>query len=884
MTAQSVPSGARFYRCALQVNPFAYLARHGKKTTFTSEEDYNATIVEACLQEGIEVVAVTDHYRVQTAAGLLASARSAGLHAFPGFEAVTKDGVHLLCLFDPGANLGEIDRILGNCGILGTDAESPTGKYDVLEFLEESSKWPSVCIAAHVAASSGLLRELSGQPRANAWRATSLLACSLPGPVGDAPDDLRSILRNKDPAHQRERPIAVVNAKDVSAPSSLSDPGATCRIKMSRVGIEGLRQAFLDPQSRIRLNSDEQTEPHSRLVALSWQGGFVDGQSIRFNADLNVLVGGRGAGKSTVVESIRYVLGLEPIGDDSKKAHSGIVRDVLRDGTRISLRVESPGPARKEYLIERTVPNPPIVRSNGGIVSNLLPAEVFPGVEVFGQHEIAELSKSPERLTGLLDRFVKPDPSFDRRRADLRHSLERTRRSILDVHSELRGIRERLAELPGLEERLARFRETGIEDRLRERSLLVREEQVLDSVSERLGPFDGILRNLRQELPVDRVFLSPRALRDLPGKEILDGANDVLASLSAELERLAGETGMALERAAAGVAAVRSRWDGRRREVEDAYERILRGLGRSAVEGGEFIRMRKDIERLRPLREREGLLERGEAEHQARRRELLAEWEDLKAEHYRRLERAAKGISRILRDRVRIEVTASADRRSLLGLLRKRVGGRLDTVKAALEKAEAFSLPAFVACCRRGADALRDVYGIAPSQAERLAAAPVEVLMQIEELDLTPSTTIWLNTSLSGKPACWRQLGELSKGQKATAVLLLLLLDSDAPLIVDQPEDDLDNRFITDGVVPRVREAKRGRQFVFSTHNANIPVLGDAELILGLTPSGEAANGTAEIRREHMGGIDERPVRELVEELLEGGRAAFETRRLKYGF
>jgi hypothetical protein len=81
-----------------------------------------------------------------------------------------------------------------------------------------------------------------------------------------------------------------------------------------------------------------------------------------------------------------------------------------------------------------------------------------------------------------------------------------------------------------------------------------------------------------------------------------------------------------------------------------------------------------------------------------------------------------------------------------------------------------------------------------------------------------------------------------------------------------------------------MRQEKRRRQFVFSTHNANIPVLGDAELILGLSASGEAQEGHARIAREHMGSIDSRPVRELVEEILEGGKDAFEMRRSKYGF
>jgi len=120
----------------------------------------------------------------------------------------------------------------------------------------------------------------------------------------------------------------------------------------------------------------------------------------------------------------------------------------------------------------------------------------------------------------------------------------------------------------------------------------------------------------------------------------------------------------------------------------------------------------------------------------------------------------------------------------------------------------------------------------------------------------------------------------LSTGQKATAILLLLFLDSDAPLVVDQPEDDLDNRFITEEVIPKMRNEKRKRQFVFSTHNANIPVLGDAELILGLSASGEES----QILPEHRGAIDSKSVRDLVGKVLEGGKEAFETRRKKYGF
>src|SRR5260370_890590 len=177
-TALKLPDGARFYRCALQVNPFAYLSRHSKKTSFQTETEYNAAIVSACQELGIEVIGVTDHYRVQESKGLVQAARAAGLFAFTGFEAVTKDGVHLLCLFDPDKD-NVLERFIGECGVHDTNTASPTGSLDSGELLACAKKWGSICIAAHVAADGGLLSKLSGQSRVNAWKSPDLLACAL---------------------------------------------------------------------------------------------------------------------------------------------------------------------------------------------------------------------------------------------------------------------------------------------------------------------------------------------------------------------------------------------------------------------------------------------------------------------------------------------------------------------------------------------------------------------------------------------------------------------------------------------------------------------------------------------------------------------------------
>lgn len=877
--ALKLPNGARFYRCALQVNPFAYLATHKKQTSFKTEADYNAAIIAACQEAGMEVISVTDHYRVQDSIGLVQAARAAGLFAFTGVEAVTKDGVHFLCLFDPDKDK-VLERFIGDCGIRDHNTPSPVGEKDSLELLECGKKWGGICIAAHVASEGGLLKKLSGQTRINVWTSPDLLACALPGPIDQAPDNFRQILENKDPQHKRARPTAIINAADVNSPEDLKKDSASCFIKMSMVSVEALRQAFLDPQSRIRLNSDLRPEPHAEFLAVSWEsGGFLGNTSVHFNGNLNVLVGGRGTGKSTMIESIRYALGLDPLGEEARKAHDGIIRHVLGAGTKVSLLVCSHKPSPRCYTIERSVPNPPIVKDETGEVLTLLPRDIIPGVEVFGQHEISELAKSGEKLTLLLERFVERDPNLLGRKAKLKLDLERSRSRIVDVRREMKALDERLATLPGLEEILKRFEKAGLEERLKEKSLLIREERVFTNVAERLDPIRTLHQNLVNSLPLDAAFVSTKALTGLPNAAILSEVETILGTLSTKLKACAAEIAKLLADADSALADTKIRWSERRKVIEETYEKLLRELQKSKIDGAEFIRLRQQIEELRPLRDRKETMKRDLAAHEAHRRKLLSEWEDVKASEYREIQNAAKKVSRKLGERVRVEVTMAGNRDPLEQLLRE-VGGNLNAALERLRSLEQISLPDFAQRCREGKEALMQHYGLPSGSAERVGQADFDLFMRIEELDLPATTMIELNTAPEGEPPTWQTLETLSTGQKATAVLLLLLLESDAPLVVDQPEDDLDNRFITEGVVPIMRQEKRQRQFIFSTHNANIPVLGDAELILGLA----ASEGHATISSQHMGSIDSKPVRELVEEILEGGKDAFEMRRSKYGF
>ena len=167
---------------------------------------------------------------------------------------------------------------------------------------------------------------------------------------------------------------------------------------------------------------------------------------------------------------------------------------------------------------------------------------------------------------------------------------------------------------------------------------------------------------------------------------------------------------------------------------------------------------------------------------------------------------------------------------------------------------------------------------------ERLADALTKLqssqLMELEALELEHRVDIFLNVAHGQADAVFRPLNKLSTGQQCTAILHMLLLENVDPLLMDQPEDNLDNAFIADRIVAELREAKTSRQFLFATHNANIPVFGDAEWIGVFT----AAENQGRLGLEAQGSIDVPVIRDQVASILEGGRDAFIQRKEKYEF
>ena len=883
-------SGARFFRCALQVNPHHYGGSYRGQEADKGEEEFVDAVLSEAEAAGIEVLALTDHNHSGGVEEFSRKAAEKGIIVFPGFEVTSLQGVHYLCLFDPGTPEDVLARYLGGIGIDETGPNVSLSNMSGEELTAFVVSHSGLVIAAHVTTEKGLLATLTGEARAKAWKDPNLHCAQIPGGIDDLPMKYRQIVQNKDLVHSRSpapegQAMAIVNAKDVVDPRDLSDPAATCMIKMTEPSIEALRQAFLDPESRIRSNSDPVPPDHIRLVAMAWEGGFLDGLRIRFSENLTSIIGGRGTGKSTIVESLRYVLEISPVGPEAEKNHKGIIKDVLRPGTTVSLLLYSPHPSPKQYTIVRTQPRPAKVLDQNGDELALRPKDIVPTLQVLGQHEIGELTRDPRLTAELFGRFVADTSNLDGMRESLRQRLEENRAEIHRLERQVESEAKKLLRLPGLQEKLSQYKAAGFERKTKEKTVLDSEEQAIDAVVDQLEELDGIIFEFREELEVDTEVAPEGEDKETPGAEFLDKLSRILKELEKSFKRGAKGLEAAATTARKKIDDVVKEWTEERADPVNAeYDRLLKKLKAESVDTDEFVRLQKQVNTLGPIKKKLSQSRRKLTTERNKRPPLVEEWSLNGAAFLKLHEEAAKRVSRQLKGIVRLTLNPEGDREPFFKALRDEVGGRLHETIDEIEELGSFSISDFVASCRSGSGELQTNYNLTENQAGLIVEADEAFLLKLEELHLPHTAELELNVSGDPKAPEWRPMSRLSTGQKATAALLLLLLETDAPLIVDQPEDDLDNRFIANVIVPSLRKEKLRRQFVFCTHNANLPVLGDAELILAMDAEGDAESGVAEIPEAWRGSIDCPEIQEVVEDILEGGKAAFETRRRKYGF
>lgn len=173
-------------------------------------------------------------------------------------------------------------------------------------------------------------------------------------------------------------------------------------------------------------------------------------------------------------------------------------------------------------------------------------------------------------------------------------------------------------------------------------------------------------------------------------------------------------------------------------------------------------------------------------------------------------------------------------------------------------------------------ESIRDGVVTFPSVAESEDSC-IERILELDEVVLNDSAEVRLNDRPSDPESEPRPLDELSPGQRCSAILPILLLSGDYPLIFDQPEENLDNRLIRQVIVNILASMKLSRQVIIATHNPNLPVLGDAEQCVVLQARGRDLSEVVA-----TGNLDSPDVARFITDIMEGGREAFQYRQSIY--
>ena len=878
--------GARFLKADLQVHTPADPQFPGAEPTDANARRALArAYLEAAVGRGIEVIGVTEHNDVSWIDDLRYAANGLGLHLLPGFEVETKEGIHVLCVFDPDTKVARLEEFLVQLGLtaekraqrrhhVAANRDLP----DLVDFIQDACG--GICIAAHIESDKGLLVAVRESARVNAWKTPSLLAAQISKPPHEITSGNGRIIRCEEPVYERDRNLAYVLTSDARSPETI---GSTWTwIKMDEVGVEGLRQAFLDPNSRISFEDPRERRQGGRLLGVRWDGGFLGDVHFPLNPELNALIGGRGTGKSTVIETIRYAFDLGHRTMEVDRAAEVLRERAFKSGSKISVVIETDAPARKRYVIERTAPHAPVVRDElGQPRPELDPLQLLKPC-VYGQKEIYGIAQEPPALLSLLDGFCADDlrAVADKERA-LLDACSANARVLLDTQRRIDDAESKLAELPNLEEWRKRFREAGFEELLRERRQLDREQRLFDEAEKVLSDRERHLRSLDDNDRMARVLDLPAGEEELPNRDLLVSGHEALDKADQQWRGAVATLATVVADARTELDRLRVLWTERRDARASEFDAALRTLQERVpdVDPARYLDVERRIEQLIPLRESVEALRKAVADAREERARLLIDLADVRSERYRIRERAATNLNQRLAGTLVVDVAYRGDRdrfaERLAGL---KTGARKDNLTR-MAREPNFTPASFGAAVRA-----RDVQaklGLPAGQATALETAIDEqTLLELEVEDLLDSVELKLDVALGGTPE-YRSLDRLSPGQKSTAILLLVMQESKDPLLIDQPEDDLDNRFIYDDIVKRLREAKPARQFLIATHNANIPILGDAEQIVVLDAkeiSGPPVRGYVRTR----GSIDAVPVRDAAEEILEGGKEAFELRQRKY--
>lgn len=851
---------ASYYKCALQVNPYSYTKYRGNETQ--DEEEYNHNILAKCQENNIKIIGLADHGTVDTSESLRKVLVDNDIIVFPGFEIASAEKIHMVCLFPTEKTNSELNRILGSMG-LPAKAEKETDPstkscIEIAKIIEEAEGF---WYAAHITGDNGILK--IGQMQ-QVWKNELFVAAQIPASKEEIDPKYNNIIRNKDQQYKREHMVALINAKDIEKPSDLDQNSATTLIKMTTPSFDNFVTAFRDPESRIRLNSEIENSYQSSITRMVVQGGYLDGLEIEFSDNLTTLIGGRGTGKSTIINLIRYTLDIVIDNRNEQRLFEEMIQANLGSTGKVEIDIVSNKYYGQKFKIIRRYKQNPVIEDENGNVVDLKAVDLLPVVEIYGQNEIMESVGKQDRIEKIVKRLFKADIPLNEKIESAYKKLRENGDQLTETESRIEDNNDTVSDLPATKERLKYFEEAGIDKKL--------------TVITKLSKEEAQFENYKKKLPSSKLSINTIEIAEIDN-EILSEYGMAVQSYNKTVEQLKGIYEATVEKLHKVYDEKLNEWNIRRQEYDSEVKTALKGIqdiqDKSSSEiVEEYTRLVKTVNLADPIKKQMELLEKQKQDLLDERKKLVEScrkcWDESDVDIQKQVKKLNKNK---LKGKVMLSIYCRQQKDELLNILTK-IDRVTDKALKGLIDYQDFDIFTFVDDVRQGIDELCSKYSMTTSIAEKIVTGLKE--QELRELEQIRLKNIYLiELEVDGK---FKPIDKLSKGQQCTAILNILLLDNKDPLIIDQPEDNLDNSFIAENLVELIRENKIKRQYIFATHNANIPVFGDAELIIAM----EEADGKGLISEKGIGSIDACEVKNKVVKILEGGADAFQMRKRKY--
>lgn len=882
-------------------------------------------IVEQAIRVGMHAIAITDHNSAEWVDRVMQAAKDTDLIVFPGTEITVQPGVHVIAIFPEYCTGGHVTDLLAELGIHAEhrgDCIAIVTRYGIQEVVSIICRHKALAVLAHIDDVKGAWHELrdKGQTLIQLWQAAEFSAVeivgdSLPEKIGRPPfEHYPAYYWASDDPHPED-------------PTKHSHRGIGTRYSCfklnSPITWEGLRQCLGDPEVRIRRGRPAINEvtQHPVITRIEIRGGFLSDLRLNLSPGLNCIIGGRGTGKSALLEIVRYAFDVAPKTEMSGRQADSLINYAFPTGSHVTVDFRLSG--GMTYRVERIAGREPLVYRADDVESapstplDVKPADLLP-LQVYGQKEVYEISQDPQFQLNLLDNYVEEAlRPFEREEYRILSELRDNSDSILRLNESITSAEQWVTRLGAIKEELLRMEKQGFVSRVENKQHYDREQHLLDQVQAQVSDLTLALERFLQEHRLNADALAEDLLTDLPNQNTLRMQRGLLEAIDTFLEQAFRTLEDQIEAKWAEGQAARTAWREAYEAQNEEYRELLRefqGTGQ-AVSPDRYIQLQqRRIEfegRHREIEQQKVQMR----ELYAKRRSLLQRLREVRREQYTIRRRKAAELTQLLMKSVRITVHPEGNRVAYQNYLRDLFAGlnvrnpyrdKLAEIKADEPEREAqhpvmsqggtrYLVPE-IPCYLDPIDlanairveqerkdeeeSLLESHFDIESDAMRrnLAGLSLRQIFELETFSVPDLPIIELHVA-PGELG-YRHLSELSVGQKCTALLSLVLLESSAPLLIDQPEDDLDNQFIFDQIVATLRREKEKRQFLVATHNANIPVSGDAELIIVL----QAALAHGWIDEPSTGSIDDEHVKKSVALILEGGKDAFQKRKDKYGY